>query len=150
MTDFIETLKKVSPIGHRAWQFGQILEMKGFTLEEANELLDKMHDLLLVSRNKEILLKAIIREGKLADDRKYRKKGIRTNKGMKYDSRRNQIVAYLNKVSEPDFESDEPYKNSILDKDIFELWTSKSTISDTTRWRIKKDLEERGIKIIEK
>ena len=121
-------------------KLGTVFDMKGFTVEEVEEIYQQISRLLDVSKDKETVLRAINREGKLIDYQNRRKKHPRER--GKYLSKKNVALNRIRNTIE-NFEGIIDYVYC----SVIDVWTKD--LSRTSKWRITKELEEDGIRIIE-
>jgi len=133
-----EFVKEYGEIGLECLKFRHTLESHNFTVEEAEELFMYISKLLAFTEDKKAPVRALKREGRL-------KQYWRSNKGKKYSSKRRRIVEKLISYSRIYYD-EENKEHHVLGKHIFDIVIGNC--SETTKWRIKKDLEQEGIEII--
>jgi len=133
-----EFVKEYGEIGLECLKFRHTLESHNFTVEEAEELFMYISKLLAFTEDKKAPVRALKREGRL-------KQYWRSNKGKKYSSKRRRIVEKLISYSRIYYD-EENKEHQVLSKSIFDIVIGNC--SETTKWRIKKDLEQEGIEII--
>lgn len=118
------------------------LELKGFTPEEIKDLFTQMERLLTISKDKGALMRAVTREGKLLDYQRLRKRISWSRR--KYHKSSRATIEILQAQSEPKFD-DSGESKSVLHAYTFDAWTKE--FSKSTKWRMKKELQDQGVEI---
>jgi len=122
-------------------RLGSLFDMQGFTVAEVEELCSKIQELFIATKDKDSLLRAIVREGRLSNYQKRRKLYYHTRGN--YTSKRQKILNQLEKLAICYFEEGN-YVRTISQKTI-DLFTDE--LSETTKWRIIKELEFKEVVI---
>lgn len=131
----------ISDIWKITKRLGSLFDMQGFTVAEVEELYSKIHDLFMATKDKDSLLRAIVREGRLNNYQKRRTSYSHTR--GKYKSKRQAILNQLEKLVISHFEEDEYIR--WISQETIDIFTDD--LSETTKWRIMKELESKEIVI---
>jgi len=123
-----------------------IFELQGQTLSEVEEIVDLISQLYHTSKDKTLLKRAINREGKLQDYQKRRKENSSWYKRKKYQTNKSLALQKLSECTQNGFDSNNRIVYFVF-QSSFDFWTEE--LSQTSKWRIKKELEEQDVRIIE-
>ena len=131
----------ISDIWKITKRLGSLFDLQGFTVAEVEELYSKIQELFTMTKDKDSLLRAIVREGRLNNYQKRRNSYSHTR--GKYKSKRQAVLNQLEKLVISHFEENEYVR--WISQETIDIFTDD--LSETTKWRIMKELESKEIVI---
>ena len=127
-------------------KLGTVFDMYELTVKEVDEIYSQISKLFHVSKDKNALLRAINREGRLIDYQNRRKENTSRYKRKNYQTNKSLALQKLREHTQNGFDSNDNIVYFVF-QEAFDFWTKD--LSQTSKWRIKKELEDQEVKIIE-